>query len=36
MSAFVLDCSIAVAWLFDGKATPEADTLLKRLKAIKD
>jgi len=36
MSGFVLDCSVAVVRLFDGKATPEADTLLKRLKAIKD
>ena len=32
MSAFVLDCSIAVAWLFDDEATPEADALLDRLK----
>lgn len=36
MSRFVLDCSVAVVRLFDGEATPEADTLLKRLKAIKD
>ena len=32
MSAFVLDCSIAVAWLFDDEATPETDGLLDRLK----
>ena len=32
MSAFVLDCSIAVAWLFDDEAAPEADALLDRLK----
>lgn len=32
MSAFVLDCSIAVAWLFDDEATPETDALLDRLK----
>ena len=32
MSAFVLDCSIAVAWLFDDEATPETDVLLDRLK----
>ena len=36
MSGFVLDCSVAVVRLFDGEATPEADTLLRRLKAIKD
>ena len=32
MSAFVLDCSIAVAWLFDDEVTPETDELLDRLK----
>ena len=32
MSAFVLDCSIAVAWLFDDEATPETDALLDRLR----
>ena len=32
MTAFVLDCSIAVAWLFDDEATPESDVLLDRLK----
>ena len=32
MSAFVLDCSIAVAWLFDDESTPETDALLDRLK----
>ena len=32
MSEFVLDCSIAVAWLFDDEATPETDALLDRLK----
>ena len=32
MSAFVLDCSIAVAWLFNDEATPETDALLDRLK----
>ena len=32
MSAFVLDCSIAVAWLFDDEARPETDALLDRLK----
>ena len=32
MSAFVLDCSVAVAWLFDDEATPATDSLLDRLK----
>ncbi len=32
MSAFVLDCSIVVAWLFDDEASPETDALLDRLK----
>lgn len=29
---FVLDCSIAVAWLFDDEASPETDALLGRLR----
>ena len=32
MSAFVLDCSVTVAWLFDDETTPETDALLDRLK----
>ena len=32
MSAFVLDCSIAAAWLFNDEASPETDALLDRLK----
>ena len=32
MSAFVLDCSVAVAWLFEDEATPKTDALLERLK----
>ena len=32
MSAFVLDCSIAIAWLFEDEATGETDALLDRLK----
>lgn len=31
MSAFVLDCSVTVAWLIEGEARPETDTLLERL-----
>ena len=31
MSAFVLDCSVAVTWIFDDEATPETDALLDRL-----
>ena len=31
MSAFVLDCSIAVAWLFEDEAKPQTDALLDRL-----
>ena len=31
MNAFVLDCSIAVSWLFDDEATPKTDALLQRL-----
>ena len=30
MSAFVLDCSVAVAWLIESEARPETDTLLER------
>lgn len=32
MSVFVLDCSVAVAWLFDDEASPETDALLERLR----
>lgn len=32
MSAFVLDCSVAVAWLFQDEATKETDLLLDKLK----
>lgn len=32
MSEFVLDCSVAVTWLFADEATPETDALLDRLK----
>ena len=32
MTAFVLDCSIACAWLFDDEASPETDNLLTYLK----
>lgn len=32
MSAFVLDCSIAIAWLFEDEAAAETDALLDRLK----
>jgi predicted nucleic acid-binding protein len=31
LTAFVLDCSIAVAWCFEDEATPETDALLARL-----
>jgi predicted nucleic acid-binding protein len=31
LSAFVLDCSIAIAWCFEDEATPETDALLDRL-----
>lgn len=31
MTAFVLDCSVAVAWCFEDEATPESDALLARL-----
>jgi len=30
-AAFVLDCSIAVAWLFNDEATPKTGALLTRL-----
>ena len=32
MSMFVLDCSIAVAWLFDDEASPATNALLDRLR----
>jgi predicted nucleic acid-binding protein len=32
LSAFVLDCSIAVAWCFEDEATPQTDALLDRLR----
>lgn len=32
MSVFVLDCSIAVAWLFDDEASPATNALLDRLR----
>ena len=32
MSAFVLDCSAAIAFLFEDEASPAADALLDRLK----
>jgi predicted nucleic acid-binding protein len=31
VTAFVLDCSVAVAWCFEDEATPESDGLLARL-----
>ena len=31
MSVFVLDCSVAVAWLFEDEATPATDALLDQL-----
>ncbi|MFQ5774095.1 MAG: type II toxin-antitoxin system VapC family toxin [Kiloniellaceae bacterium] len=31
MTAFVLDCSIAVTWCFEDEATPATDALLDRL-----
>lgn len=31
MTAFVLDCSVAVTWCFEDEATPESDALLDRL-----
>jgi predicted nucleic acid-binding protein len=30
-AAFVVDCSIAMAWLFNDEATPETAALLRRL-----
>ncbi|MDH5479204.1 MAG: type II toxin-antitoxin system VapC family toxin [Nitrosomonas sp.] len=32
MNEFVLDCSIAVAWLFEDEATAQTDELLEQLK----
>lgn len=32
MSAFVLDCSLAVTWFFEDESTAETDALLERLK----
>lgn len=32
MSPFVLDCSIAAAWLFEDEAAPATDSLLQRLR----
>ena len=32
MSGFVLDCSIAAAWLFDDEATAQTNDLLEQLK----
>ena len=32
MTPFVLDCSIAAAWLFEDEAAPDTDALLRRLK----
>ena len=32
MSAFVLDCSVAVSWLFEDEATSHTEALLDRLK----
>lgn len=31
MTAFVIDCSVAVTWCFEDEATPESDALLDRL-----
>ena len=31
MSAFVLDCSIAISWLFDDEASAETNSLLEQL-----
>lgn len=31
MTAFVIDCSVAVTWCFDDEATPASDGLLERL-----
>ncbi len=32
MSTFVLDCSVALAWLFQDEAGPDTDQLLKELR----
>ena len=32
MAAFVLDCSVAIAWLFEDESRPEIDVLLEQLK----
>ncbi|MDE2943388.1 MAG: type II toxin-antitoxin system VapC family toxin [Gemmatimonadota bacterium] len=32
MNSFVLDCSIAAAWLFEDEAAPATDALLRRLR----
>ena len=32
MSTFVLDCSVALAWLFQDEASPNTDQLLKKLR----
>lgn len=32
MNPFVLDCSVAIAWLFEDETTPETEQLLERLK----
>ncbi len=31
MTAFVIDCSVAVTWCFEDQATPASDGLLDRL-----
>ncbi len=31
MSTFVLDCSIAISWLFEDEASPETDALMEQL-----
>jgi predicted nucleic acid-binding protein len=32
LTAFVVDCSLAVAWCFEDEATPQTDALLDRLR----
>ena len=32
MNPLVLDCSLAMAWCFEDEASPEADTLLERVR----
>ncbi len=32
MNCFILDCSVAIAWLFEDEATPETEHLLEQLK----